>query len=71
MSQGPYDIEAPRNVQHFVDGVFVDSLDGATFESVSPIDNAVIALVAEGGPQTPIGRWTRPGAPSTRDHGRA
>ena len=41
MGQGPYDIEAPRNVQHFVDGVFVDSLDGATFESVSPIDNAV------------------------------
>ena len=23
MSQGPYVIEAPRNVQHFVDGVFV------------------------------------------------
>jgi aminomuconate-semialdehyde/2-hydroxymuconate-6-semialdehyde dehydrogenase len=38
-----------RNVQHFVDGEWADSADGATFESVSPIDNAVIARVARGG----------------------
>jgi aminomuconate-semialdehyde/2-hydroxymuconate-6-semialdehyde dehydrogenase len=38
-----------RNVRHFVDGRFEDSLDGATFPSVSPIDNQQIAVVAEGG----------------------
>jgi aminomuconate-semialdehyde/2-hydroxymuconate-6-semialdehyde dehydrogenase len=38
-----------RNVQHFIDGEWTDSADGATFESVSPIDNAVIARVARGG----------------------
>jgi aminomuconate-semialdehyde/2-hydroxymuconate-6-semialdehyde dehydrogenase len=35
-------------VRHFIGGMFVDSLDGATFESISPIDNTVIAHVAEG-----------------------
>ncbi len=40
--------EQPRLVQHFIDGAFVDSLDGKTFESVSPIDNQVVAVVAEG-----------------------
>ena len=40
--------EQPKAVQHFIDGSFVDSVDGATFESISPIDNAVIAHVAEG-----------------------
>jgi len=38
--------DEPKAVRHFIDGTFVDSLDGATFESVSPIDNAVIAHVA-------------------------
>lgn len=38
----------PKNVQHFINGEFVDSIDGKTFESISPIDNAVIAHVAEG-----------------------
>lgn len=38
-----------RQVQHFIDGRFVDAADGATFTSVSPIDNQVIATVAEGG----------------------
>jgi aminomuconate-semialdehyde/2-hydroxymuconate-6-semialdehyde dehydrogenase len=38
----------PITVRHFIDGQFVDSLDGSTFESVSPIDNAVVAIVAEG-----------------------
>jgi aminomuconate-semialdehyde/2-hydroxymuconate-6-semialdehyde dehydrogenase len=37
-----------KNVQHFIDGEWVDSTDGATFESVSPIDNTVIATVARG-----------------------
>lgn len=37
-----------RQVLHFIDGDFVDSQDGATFESVSPIDNQPIAEVAEG-----------------------
>jgi aminomuconate-semialdehyde/2-hydroxymuconate-6-semialdehyde dehydrogenase len=38
-----------RRVQHFIDGSFEDSLDGRTFPSVSPIDGARIATVAEGG----------------------
>lgn len=38
-----------RNIQHFIDGQWVDSLDGATFESITPIDNTVIATVARGG----------------------
>ena len=38
-----------RHVQHFIDGEFVDSADGNTFESVTPIDNTVLATVAEGG----------------------
>jgi aminomuconate-semialdehyde/2-hydroxymuconate-6-semialdehyde dehydrogenase len=38
-----------RQVRHFIDGRFVDAADGATFESISPIDNAPIATVAEGG----------------------
>ena len=38
-----------KTVQHFVGGAFVDSVDGSTFESVTPIDNTVIATVAEGG----------------------
>ncbi len=36
------------HVRHFIGGEFVDSLDGATFDSISPIDNAVVAHVAEG-----------------------
>jgi aminomuconate-semialdehyde/2-hydroxymuconate-6-semialdehyde dehydrogenase len=39
-----------RQVRHFINGEFVDSLSGATFESVSPIDNTVCATIAEGGP---------------------
>jgi aminomuconate-semialdehyde/2-hydroxymuconate-6-semialdehyde dehydrogenase len=38
-----------KQVRHFIDGRFVDGADGATFESVSPIDNTPIATVAEGG----------------------
>lgn len=38
----------PREVRHFIGGEFVDSLDGATFASVGPIDNEVCATVAEG-----------------------
>lgn len=37
-----------KKVRHFIDGEFVDSIDGRTFESVTPIDNTVIAEVAEG-----------------------
>jgi len=33
----------------FVDGEWGESADGATFGSVSPIDNTVIAQVARGG----------------------
>ena len=36
-------------VRHFIGGEWADSADGATFESVSPIDNTVIAQVARGG----------------------
>ncbi|MFO7549696.1 MAG: aldehyde dehydrogenase [Acidimicrobiia bacterium] len=38
-----------REVRHFIDGAFVDSADGRTFESVTPIDNTAVAVVAEGG----------------------
>jgi aminomuconate-semialdehyde/2-hydroxymuconate-6-semialdehyde dehydrogenase len=40
--------QTPLRVQHFIGGEFVDSLDGATFGSVSPIDNEIVAEVAEG-----------------------
>jgi aminomuconate-semialdehyde/2-hydroxymuconate-6-semialdehyde dehydrogenase len=36
-------------IRHFINGEWADSADGATFESVSPIDNTVIAQVARGG----------------------
>ena len=36
-------------VRHFIDGEWTGSADGATFETVSPIDNTVIAHVARGG----------------------
>lgn len=38
-----------RQVGHFIDGAFVDSVDGRTFESITPIDNTAVAVVAEGG----------------------
>ena len=38
-----------RRIQHFIDGQWADSRDGATFESITPIDNSVIATVARGG----------------------
>jgi aminomuconate-semialdehyde/2-hydroxymuconate-6-semialdehyde dehydrogenase len=38
-----------RRVQHFIGGEFVDSANGKTFESITPIDNTPVAEVAEGG----------------------
>ena len=38
-----------RTVKHFIGGEFVDSANGATFESITPIDNTPIASVALGG----------------------
>lgn len=43
------DIADVRDVRHFIGGEFVDSLDGSTFSSISPIDNQPVARVAEGG----------------------
>ena len=40
-----------KDVQLFIDGTFVDAADGATFASVSPIDNQPIARVAEASAQ--------------------
>ncbi|MFC8662274.1 aldehyde dehydrogenase [Streptomyces sp. NPDC057199] len=37
-----------QHIQHYIDGQWQDSADGVTFESVSPIDNSVIAQVARG-----------------------
>ena len=37
-----------KRIQHFIGGQFVDSADGRTFESITPIDNTPIATVAEG-----------------------
>ncbi len=36
-----------RDVKLFIGGEFVDAADGATFESISPIDNQPVARVAE------------------------
>jgi betaine-aldehyde dehydrogenase len=55
-------------VRHFIGGEWADSADGATFESVSPIDNTVIAQVARGG--VTDAPWRRPAAPSTTARGR-
>jgi aminomuconate-semialdehyde/2-hydroxymuconate-6-semialdehyde dehydrogenase len=38
----------PLNVRHFIDGQWVDSVDQMTFDSISPIDNTTVAIVAEG-----------------------
>ncbi|MEA2001238.1 MAG: aldehyde dehydrogenase [Actinomycetota bacterium] len=38
-----------KHIQHFIGNDFVDSATGATFESITPIDNSVLAVVAEGG----------------------
>jgi 5-carboxymethyl-2-hydroxymuconic-semialdehyde dehydrogenase len=35
--------------RHFIDGAFRDSRDGATFETLDPATNAVLAVVADGG----------------------
>jgi aminomuconate-semialdehyde/2-hydroxymuconate-6-semialdehyde dehydrogenase len=35
-------------IRHFIDGEWAAAADGATFESISPIDNSVVALVARG-----------------------
>lgn len=37
-----------KHVQNFIGGEFVDARSGATFESISPIDNTPIATIAEG-----------------------
>lgn len=38
-----------RSVQHFINGEFAVSASGQTFDKRSPLDNAVIARIAEGG----------------------
>ena len=38
-----------RSVQHFINGEFAVSASGQTFDKRSPLDNAVIAHIAEGG----------------------
>ena len=58
-----------RHVRHFIGGQWADSADGATFESISPIDNTVIASVARGGAPTRTARWPRRAARSTRGRG--
>jgi acyl-CoA reductase-like NAD-dependent aldehyde dehydrogenase len=42
------DEQAPRRYQLFINGKFVDSQSGKTFESTSPHDRSVVAVVAEG-----------------------
>jgi len=37
------------HIQHFIDGKFVDSLSGKTFETINPATGEVLATVAEGG----------------------
>ncbi|HJV01681.1 MAG TPA: 2-hydroxymuconic semialdehyde dehydrogenase [Burkholderiaceae bacterium] len=45
-------------VKNFIDGEFVDSVEGKTFDKRSPIDNRVIARVAEAG-QADVDRAVR------------
>ena len=40
---------AARGVKHFINGEWVGSVSGETFETLSPIDNSVICTVASGG----------------------
>jgi aminomuconate-semialdehyde/2-hydroxymuconate-6-semialdehyde dehydrogenase len=42
-------MERPVRVRHFIDGEFVDSASGATFRSLNPATQEVVAEVAEGG----------------------
>jgi 5-carboxymethyl-2-hydroxymuconic-semialdehyde dehydrogenase len=49
-SQPPAQVELPRirPQQHYIDGVFRDGVDGATFTTLNPTSNEVLAQVAEG-----------------------
>ena len=38
-----------KTFQHFIDGAFISSREGRTFEKRRPIDNAVVGVVHEGG----------------------
>ena len=40
-----------EGIGHLIDGKTVPSISGATFETRSPIDNAVLATVARGSPE--------------------
>ncbi len=46
---GPTNSAGVKVVEHYVEGEFVPSVNGATFASVSPIDNQPIATVSLGG----------------------
>jgi 5-carboxymethyl-2-hydroxymuconic-semialdehyde dehydrogenase len=48
--QLPAQVELPRirPQQHYIDGVFRDGVDGATFTTLNPTSNEVLAQVAEG-----------------------
>ncbi|MEX6725835.1 2-hydroxymuconic semialdehyde dehydrogenase [Parapedomonas caeni] len=39
----------PRAIQHFIDGRYVPSANGATFEKFSPVDGTLMAHVSEAG----------------------
>ena len=40
-----------EGIGHVIDGKIVPSISGATFETRSPVDGAVLASVARGGPE--------------------
>jgi aminomuconate-semialdehyde/2-hydroxymuconate-6-semialdehyde dehydrogenase len=42
-------LEAPRRLRLFIDGQFVDALNGQTFPDISPVDGSIVAYVAEAG----------------------
>jgi aldehyde dehydrogenase (NAD+) len=44
----PLGATSTRRYQLFIDGKFVDSRSGKTFESINPHDRSVMAVVAEG-----------------------
>jgi aminomuconate-semialdehyde/2-hydroxymuconate-6-semialdehyde dehydrogenase len=53
-SQGPAQIERvvlpeEKTFRHFINGEYVDSADGKTFENRDPVDNSLIGLVCEAG----------------------
>ena len=61
----------PDRIQHFIDGEFVDSLGGETFDVLDPVSNQTYATAAAGRRKTSTCAVAAPrSAPSTTAPGR-